>query len=59
MGIIREPEGVDFVVDPREFTEEERLNVLAFIAACKDRKKEEQKQIDKRKRSYKKIVAAL
>jgi hypothetical protein len=39
MGIIREPEGVDFVVEPRVVTHEEHLDTLAFIAACKDRKK--------------------
>jgi hypothetical protein len=40
MGIIREPEGIDFVIEPHEVTEEEYLAMLALIAAHKERKKE-------------------
>ena len=41
MGLIREPEGVDFVIEPHTVTEEEHLSMLAFIAACQDRKAEQ------------------
>ena len=37
MGLIREPEGVDFVIEPHNVTEEDHLAMLAFIAVCKDR----------------------
>ena len=36
MGLIREPAGVDFVIEPHIVTEEDHLSMLAFIAACKD-----------------------
>ena len=39
MGIIIEPESVDFVIEPHEVTEDERLDTLAFIAAWKKWKK--------------------
>ena len=50
MGLIREPEGVDFVIEPHIVTEEEHLAMLAFIAVCKDRKAEQQRKINKIKR---------
>jgi hypothetical protein len=56
MGIIREPEGVDFVVEPHELTEEEHLAMLALIAAHKEQKKK-QSAINNRKRAYKPLAA--
>jgi hypothetical protein len=59
MGFIREPEGVDFVIEPHEVTEEDRIAVLAFIAACKEREKKQQEQVNKRKRLYEPLVAVF
>jgi len=59
MGLIREPEGVDFVIEPHMVTEEDHLVMLAFIAACKDRKAEQQRKINKIKRSFKHVAAAV
>ena len=53
MGLIREPEGVDFVIEPHTVAEEEHLSMLAFIAACQDRKAEQQSKINKMKRTFK------
>jgi len=47
MGLIREPEGVNFIIEPHEVTEEEHLQALAYIAACKDRKAEQERKINK------------
>ena len=57
MGLIREPEGIDFVIEPHIVTEEEHLAMLAFIAACKDRKAEQQRKVHKMKQSFKHVVA--
>ena len=59
MGLIREPKGVDFVIEPHKVTEEDNLAMLAFIAACKDRKKEQNRKIAKMKKSFKPVAAAL
>ena len=59
MGLIREPEGVDFIIEPHEVTEEEHLTMLAFIAACKERKAEQQRKVNKMKQSFKQVAAAL
>jgi hypothetical protein len=59
MGLIREPEGIDFVVEPHVVTEEDNLAMLAFIAACKDRKNEQKRKINELKHSFKQVVAAL
>jgi len=59
MGLIREPEGVDFVIEPHEVTEKDHLAMLAFIAACKDRSTELKRKISKMKLSFKKSVAVL
>jgi len=59
MGLIREPEGVDFIIEPHEVTEEEHLQALAYIAACKERKAEQERNVNKIKRSFKQAVAAL
>jgi len=57
MGLIREPEGVDFIIEPHEVTEKEHLQTLAYIAMYKDRKAEQKRQINKMKRSFKTIAA--
>ena len=59
MGLIREPEGVDFVVEPHIVTEKDHLAMLAFISACKDRKDEQKRKIIEIKQSFKQVVAAL
>ena len=59
MGLIREPEGVDFIIEPHEVTEEEHLAMLAFIAACKERKAKQQRKVNKMKQSFKQVAAAL
>ena len=56
MGLIREPKGIDFVIEPHEVTEEDHLAMLAFIAACKDRKTEQERKINKMKQSFKPVV---
>ena len=59
MGLIREPKGVDFVIEPHEVTEGEHLEMLAFIAACKERNVKQKREINKIKHSFKKVVAVL
>jgi len=59
MGLIREPKGVDFVVEPHIVTEEDHLTMLAFIAACKDRKDEQKRKINEIKQSFRQAVAVL
>jgi hypothetical protein len=59
MGLIREPEGIDFVIEPHEVTEKDHLAMLAFIAACKERKEEQKREIIKMKRLFKKSVAVF
>ena len=59
MGLIREPKGVDFVIEPHEVTKEDHLAMLAFIAACKDRKVEQIRKINRMKQSFKQVSAAL
>ena len=44
MGLIREPKGVDFVIEPHNVTEEDHLAMLAFIAACKDHNAEQKRK---------------
>ena len=59
MGLIREPEGVDFIIEPHEVTEEDHLRTLAFIAACKDREAEQERKVNKIKQSFKQVAVAL
>jgi len=59
MGLIREPEGVDFIIEPHEVTEEDHLLTLAFIAACKDREAEQKRKINEIKQSFKQVSAAV
>jgi len=57
--MIREPKGVDFVVEPHVVTENDHLNMLAFIAAYKERKAEELRQVNIRKPLFKHVAAML
>ena len=59
MGLIREPKDVDFVIEPHNVSEEEHLLMLAFIAACKDRKDEQKRIINEKKQSFKQVVEML
>ena len=59
MGLIREPKGVDFVIEPHTVTEEDNLAMLAFIAVCKDRKAEQKHKINEIKRSFKQVAVAM
>jgi hypothetical protein len=59
MGLIREPREIDFVIEPHEVTEKDHLEMLAFIAACKDSKAEQERKINKMKLSFRKSVAVL
>jgi hypothetical protein len=57
MGLIREPRGVDFFVDPRPLTEEEKKRISDFIKA--DRlKRAKPKQRKHKKSAQRKLVAA-
>ena len=38
MGLIKEPLGVDFVVDSRQLTKKEELAISAFIKADKEKR---------------------
>ena len=59
MGMIREPEGVDFMIEPHIVTEEDHLTMLAFIAACKERKDQQKRKIIEIQQSFKQVVAVL
>jgi len=59
MGLIREPKDIDFVIEPHEVTEKDHLAMLAFVAACKDNKAEQNRKINKMKLSFKKSVTVL
>jgi len=59
MGLIREPKGVDFVVEPHIVTKEDHLAMLAFIVACKERKDKQNYKINEIKQSFKQAVAVL
>lgn len=39
MGLIKEPLGVDFIVDPRPLTKEEEKAIRDFIRADKEKRK--------------------
>jgi DNA anti-recombination protein RmuC len=47
MAIIREPEGIDFVVEPRELTDEDRRVVAEHIRAHKATQSQEEKNYNK------------
>ena len=57
MGLIREPKEVEFVIEPHEVSEDDHLAMLAFIAACKDRKAEQNRIVNKMKRAFKPVAA--
>ena len=59
MGLIREPKDVDFVIEPHNVSEEDHLLMLAFIAACKDRKDEQKRKINEIKHSFKQVVETI
>lgn len=44
MGLIREPEGVDFVVEPHEYTEEDRRITIVAVAVSKAKLKAEKEK---------------
>ena len=52
-------EGIDFVIELHIVKEDDHLAMLAFIAACKDRKVEQKRQINKMKQSFRQIAVAL
>ena len=54
MGLIKEPKGVDFYVDPRPLTKEEELSISAFIKADKLK---HMKSVKKRSNQKKKVSA--
>jgi hypothetical protein len=57
MGLIKEPLGVDFVVDPRTLTKAEEKAISDFISADKEkRRKKEQLKSRIAKRKIKELV---
>ncbi|MGB0879280.1 MAG: hypothetical protein ACPGTO_01795 [Polaribacter sp.] len=54
MGIIREPLDVDFVVDSRPLTEDEKKSISEFIKA--DKKRRAEKRMKSTKRKLKKLA---
>ena len=60
MGHIKEPEGVDFVINSRPLTKKEELAISEYIRAYKARratKKTSTKKLGRRKASRSKVVA--
>ena len=49
MGLIKEPLGVDFIVDSRPLTEEEKKAISEYIKADKAKRLEKKKRATKRK----------
>ena len=47
MAVIREPEGIDFVVEPRVLTNEDRKEIAAHIRAHKAKLTQEEKEYSK------------
>ncbi|MCL2327821.1 MAG: hypothetical protein FWC39_04835 [Bacteroidetes bacterium] len=56
MGIIREPEGVDFVVEPHVLTDEDRRIVAEHIRAHKAKQTQEEKNYY---RAFSDVVRAM
>ena len=56
MAIIREPEGVDFVVEPRMLTDEDRRIVAEHIRAHKAKQTQEEKNYH---RAFTEVVRAM
>jgi len=59
MALIREPDGIDFVIEPHVVSEDEHLAMLAFIAACKERRAVQEEKVNKMKRHFRHIAAAV
>ncbi len=57
MGLIREPRGIDFFVDPRPLTKEEKKRISEFIQADK-RKRAKGKQRRPKKLEHRKFIVA-
>lgn len=60
MGHIKEPEGVDFVINSRPLTKKEEVAISEYIRAYKAKKYNKQiptKQVGKRKATRKKVIA--
>jgi hypothetical protein len=51
MGLIKEPLGVDFVVDPKSLTREEKDAISQYIRKYKAKKKDAKKKSSIRKKS--------
>lgn len=55
MALIKEPLDVDFVVDPRPLTKEEKQAISEFIRADKEKRKQKKlrsKKVARRKATY-------
>lgn len=58
MGLVKEPEGVDFLIQSKPLTDSERAEISAFIKSSKEKNKDiVQKSVSKK--SKKDIVKAL
>ncbi len=53
MGYIKEPKGVDFIIESKPLTEEERKKISKFIRADKA-KREDKRRLSKTNKSTKK-----
>ena len=53
MGLIKEPIGVDFIVDSRPLTEDEKLAISEFIHADKEKRRHRESQKNKTKKNQK------
>jgi hypothetical protein len=58
MGHIKEPEGVDFVINSRPLTKKEQMALSTFIAEDKSRRSLAKKRIVRRKGAAKRKVSA-
>ena len=56
MGIIREPDGVDFVVEPRELTDEDRRIVAEHIRANRAQQTPEERKYN---RAFTEVIQAM
>jgi len=56
MAIIREPEGIDFVVEPRVLTDEDRRIVAEHIRAHKAKQTQEEKNYN---RAFTDVIQAM
>ena len=56
MGLIREPEGVDFVVEPHVLTDEDRRIIAEHIRAHKAKQTQEEKNYN---RAFTDVIQAM